>query len=70
MSILKIVDAPTRTLIGDELLPVSVENTPYKVSVNDIATFTEESLSGASGTFTTTDNKTVTVTNGLITSIV
>lgn len=47
------------------------------IKKGDLTTITEDNIfvienpnSGATGTFTTVDSKTVTVTNGLITSIV
>ena len=42
----------------------------YSAGNVDAATFSVASVAGASGTFTTVDLKTVTVTNGIITSIV
>ena len=55
-------------LDGTEGVPVNQNGTTSLTDVDAIVTYTLSD--GVSGTFTTVDNKTVTVTNGLITAIV
>jgi hypothetical protein len=65
----KISELPTAAALdGTEKIIV---NQNAQTSLTDVDAVVTYALSnGASGTFTTVDNKTVTVTNGLITSIV
>jgi hypothetical protein len=65
----KISELPTATpLDGTEEIPVNQNGITSITDVDAIVTYTL--TNGVSGTFTTVDNKTVTVTNGLITAIV
>lgn len=51
---------------GAAVVPMVYLNENYKIAMSQITPFT---VTGASGSFTTRDNKTVTVQNGLITAI-
>ena len=42
----------------------------YEVNIGEIAEVKDKVNLGVTGTFTTTDGKTITVTNGIVTSIV
>lgn len=65
----KISELPTAApLDGTEKIPVNQNGITSITDVDAIVTYTL--ASGASGTFTTVDLKTITVVNGLITSIV
>ena len=65
----KISELPTATpLDGTEQLPLNQNGVTSLTDVDAIVTYTL--AGGVSGTFTTVDNKTVTVKNGLITAIV
>jgi len=65
----KISELPTPTALdGSEKLPLNQNGVTSLTDVDAIVTYTLSN--GVSGTFTTVDNKTVTVTNGLITAIV
>jgi hypothetical protein len=65
----KISELPNATpLDGTEQLPLNQNGVTSLTDVDAIVTYTL--TNGVSGTFTTVDNKTVTVTNGLITAIV
>lgn len=65
----KISELPdSGALDGTEKIPVNQNGITSITDVDAIVTYTL--ASGASGTFTTVDLKTVTVVNGLITSIV
>ena len=65
----KISELPNATpLDGPEQLPLNQNGVTSLTDVDAIVTYTL--TNGVSGTFTTVDNKTVTVTNGLITAIV
>jgi hypothetical protein len=65
----KISELPAATpLDGTEQLPLNQNGVTSITDVDAIVTYTL--AGGVSGTFTTVDNKTVTVKNGLITAIV
>lgn len=65
----KISELPAATALdGTEEIPVNQNGITSITDVDAIVTYTL--AGGVSGTFTTVDNKTVTVTNGLITAIV
>lgn len=65
----KISELPAATALdGTEEVPVNQNGITSITDVDAIVTYTL--TNGVSGTFTTVDNKTVTVTNGLITAIV
>lgn len=65
----KISELPAASALdGTEKVPVNQNGITSITDVDAIVTYTL--ANGASGTFTTVDNKTVTVVDGLITSIV
>ena len=65
----KISELPAATALdGTEEIPVNQNGVTSITDVDAIVTYTL--TNGVSGTFTTVDNKTVKVTNGLITAIV
>lgn len=68
MSDIKIADMNplAGVLPGAAMIPIVYLNENYRVFLSQITPFT---VTGASGSFTTRDNKTVTVVNGLITEI-
>jgi hypothetical protein len=65
----KISELPAAAALdGTENVPVNQNGITSLTTVNAIVNYSFST--GATGTFTTVDNKTVTVTSGLITSIV